>query len=88
MIEARLVVALLDEFELQVAGVGQGDAGLDLPRLSAEFEVGDGDGREVEPRADPERDPVAHGRLDVGDDIAVLPRGPEDSTDFTTPSFS
>src|ERR1700681_203229 len=80
-VEARHVIALLDELELHIARVGERDRHLEIvgPALIAEFIQWQLLG--IEPRADAAHlDPVAHCLLDVAHDDPDLPHWPEQPT--------
>ena len=66
------VVALLDQFELHVAGVGQCHAHLHVGVHAAVTEVVGLDAVDVEPRADAVADPVVHRGVDVAHDVPDL----------------
>src|SRR5207302_1530340 len=68
-IEARAVAALLDQFELHVAGIGEGHRHPDVVNPALVAELGQWQLLGVKPRADAAHlDPMMHRLLDVADD--------------------
>src|SRR5262245_14065174 len=80
LVHRRHVVPLLHELDLQRAGIRERDRHFDRLRFAAIAEVLHRHARRVEERPDAERlAPVAHRRLDVLHDVAVLSHLPEKS---------
>src|SRR3954464_13500338 len=86
-VKAGAVAALLDQFELHVAGIRQRDRHIDIvdPSLVAEFAERQPLG--IEPGTDAANlHPMPHCRLDIADDDPDLPHRPEQSAHFNAPS--
>jgi hypothetical protein len=72
---------LLDQLDLQIAGIGECDAHLDMRVFSAVTEIVGLDPVDVVPGPDTHHvDPVIHGGADVADHIAVLGDRTENAT--------
>jgi hypothetical protein len=71
-VHRRRVVALLDQLDLDITRVGQGDAQLNRGVDAAVAEVVRLHPFDVEPWPHPVPDPPLHRRLDVGHDVADL----------------
>jgi hypothetical protein len=74
------IVALLDQLDLEVAGVRDGRAHREIGMPAAMPEVVGPDPLDVEPGSDAEHvDPVMHGGVDVAHHIPVLGYGSKDA---------
>src|SRR5690348_10496805 len=72
-VEARNIVPLLDQFELHVPRIGEGDRHLDVISPALVAKLGHRQLLGIEPWPDPaDLDPVAHRLLDVANDDADL----------------
>jgi len=75
------IVPLLDQFDLQVAGIRQRNAHLQARIFTAVPEIVGLDPVDIEPGANAHHvDPVIHGGADVPHHIPVLSDGSEDTT--------
>src|SRR3954453_16204304 len=88
-VQRRRVVALLDQLDLEVAGIGQRDAHLDGGVLAAMAKPVGRDAVHVVPGTDAHYlDPVLHRGVDVPDHITVLAYRAEDAAHARAPLVS
>ena len=81
LVHGRCVVPWLDEFDLEIAGIGQRDAHLDAGVHTAMTEPVGLDPVDVEPWPDAHHvDPVVHRGADVAHDISILTDSAKDAT--------